>query len=446
MSNSSTIATLAEKITAIGSDRIGDKARNAAKLAVLDVIGCAVSGGTEPTPVAHSRWALSTFGEGPCTVWFSGRSSSFLGAVTANAAAGSAMDGDDTHWPSWMHSGSSIVPAAIGAAECFGKSGKEMLEAIVIGYEVTTRIAQSVDWPTMHQIATGHWCCFGAAAAVARLRGASAAELARAFSVVAAHRPYVYARGDGLNLNGIKEGIPWGTFVGLSSLDLAVCGLEGPLHALDNSLFDSSIIVKDSFESWNIERVSIKPFATCAWPHAPSEALNRIMVQRNLKARDIQEVTVTTFPQALTYINNEADPQTLEAAQYNIPFNVAVMAFDGPAGLLPLRSSTLRRPELVDLAKRVHLVGSPEYGADLPAKHRVNVAVKTSQGVFEQHLDTETNPKDFPTLLPKFNALTADGWTEDQRRRVIGFVEELAGPIDELTKELKAPLKQAGVR
>ena len=443
MSNSSTISKLAALITSTSSDRIGDKARNAAKLAVLDVIGCAVSGGSEPTPLAFSRWALSSFGAGPCTVWFSGKSSHLLGAVTANSAAGSAMDGDDTHWPSWMHSGSAIVPAAIAAAECLGKSGTELLEAIVVGYEVTTRIAQSVDWPTQHQIATGHWCGFGAAATMGRLRGASAAELARAFSVVAAHRPYVYSRSDNLNLNGIKEGIPWGTVVGISSLDLAINGLEGPTHALDDSLFDTEVIVDESFESWNIENVSIKPFATCAWPHAPAEALNRIMVQRNLKATDIAEVVVTTFPQALTYINNEADPKTLEAAQYNIPFNVAVMAFDGPNGLLPLRTATLHRPELVDFANRVRLVGSADYAAELPAKHRVTVKVRARQGEFEQHLDTETNPKDFATLLPKFNALTADGWSDDRRERVLKLVNQLEGSVGELLNELKAPLKNA---
>lgn len=417
-----TLEQLAQLITSISSKDISTSAKNAARLAVIDVLGVAAAGTKESAPLATSTWAQATFSKGHATIWFAGQKGNTLAATIANSAAACAMDGDDTHWHSWMHSGSAIVPAAFAAAEEANATWDEVLEAIVIGYEVTCRIAQSVDWPVMKQIATGHWCGFGAAAAVGRLRGLSAYGLSQALGVVVGLRPYVYSPDDELNLNGIKEGISWGTFAGISSLELSQLGLTGPVHGLDHELFDRNIIVRPLDGRWAIEEVSIKPYASCAWPHASVEALVSIMSDHSLTARDIDSITVTTFPQAVTYINNEPDPATLEGAQYNIPFNIAVAAFDGEAGLLPLQRSTLHRPELVELATRVELIGDVEYEKELPFKHPVTVKVSSSRGTFEKFLPSETNPHNLSMVEKKFRAVSSSVLSRSVQDQIIELV------------------------
>lgn len=439
-SSGTTIERFANWVVGISSEEISASARDAARLAILDVIGVAVAASHESTPRATSDWAQRAFAAGNASIWFSGKTGNTLAAAVSNSAAGCAMDGDDTHWPSWMHSGSAIVPAALAAAEETGASWNDLLEAVVIGYEVTCRIAAAVDWPVMKQIATGHWCGFGAAAAVGRLRNSSAGHIAGAFSVVMAHRPYVYVPDDNLNLNGIKEGISWGTFTGVASLELAESGLTGPWHGLDHALFDSERILAQSSGVWAIEEVSIKPYASCAWPHAPVEAFLAVMSNNELVASDVEAVVVTTFPQAVTYINNEADPQTLEAAQYNIPFNVAVAAYDGESAFFPLRSSALHRPELIDFANKVELKGDVDYGRALPAKHPVHVLVKSSKGNFEHSLESETNPKDFDSVIHKFLRMTEGALSVQVKEQIINLVKESNGDVAALGEILRNPI------
>jgi 2-methylcitrate dehydratase PrpD len=434
-----TIDRFAEWIASIRSDQISASARNAARLAVLDVVGVAIAAAREPAPRATAAWAQTTFPEGKASIWFTGKSGSVLAAALANSAAGSAADGDDTHWPSWMHSGSSIVPAALAEAEATGASWDELLEAVVIGYEVTCRIAAAVDWPVLVQIATGHWCGFGAAAAVARLRGQSGADLAKAFAVVMGLRPYVYVPDDGLNLNGIKEGVSWATFTGISALELSGLGLTGPHHGLDHSLFDQARIMDMTRKAWAIEEASLKPSASCAWTHAPVEAFLKIVSKHGLAASDISKVVVTTFPQAVTYINNEADPQTLEAGQYNIIFNVAVAAIDGEQAFFPLSSSALHRKEVIDFGHRVELVANEEYERSLPEKHAVHVRVKSSKGDFDQYLDSESNPHDWATVVDKFLKMTARSIPAADQQKIIGLVGE-TGDVATLCAFLREPI------
>lgn len=438
--SATTIDQYAEWVAGIRSEQISASARNAARMAVLDVVGVAIAAANEPAPRATADWAQKAFAPGKSSIWFTGKTGNTLAAAVANSAAGSAADGDDTHWPSWMHSGSAIVPAALAAAEETGASWDALLEAVVVGYEVTCRIAQAVDWPVLVQIATGHWCGFGAAAAVARLRGQDGAQLANAFAVVMGLRPYVYVPDDGLNLNGIKEGVSWGTFAGIAALELSTLGMTGPHHGLDHSLFDQATILDTTRKTWAIEEASIKPSASCAWTHAPVEAFLAIAERHKLAASDITSVVVTTFPQAVTYINNEADPQTLEAAQYNIPFNVAVAAIDGEQAFFPLSSAALHRREIIDFAGRIELVENEAFAKSLPDKHAVHVRVKSSKGEFEKALDSETNPHDFATVEGKFLKMTARVLSAEEQRKIIGWVAEKNGDLTALCAFLKRSL------
>ena len=54
---------------------------------------------------------------------------------------------DDVHTNSKTHIGTVVIPAAWGMAEYLGKSGKELLEAVICGYEVMARIGMGFGVP-----------------------------------------------------------------------------------------------------------------------------------------------------------------------------------------------------------------------------------------------------------------------------------------------------------
>ena len=104
----------------------------------------------------------------------------------ANGASGHAFELDDVHEEAINHPGAVVIPAALALAEDLNCSGRDLLEAIVIGYEAMGRAGIAVG-PTSHMLAGFHPTSmsgvFGAAAAAGRLLNFGATELNHAFGI-----------------------------------------------------------------------------------------------------------------------------------------------------------------------------------------------------------------------------------------------------------------------
>jgi 2-methylcitrate dehydratase PrpD len=139
-------------------------------------------------------------------------------------------------------------------------------------------------------------------------------------------------------------------------------------------------------------------------------------------------------------IDNRPDPQTLQAAQYNIPFVLAVAAHQGAAGLLPLTEAAMGRPELVDFASRIDLEIETDYDAMLPERRPARVVLETSKGTFDRLAEKEDGPHDLETVGAKFRTLTGPTWSEERQAATIAAVEDLSagGGVGELAALLRA--------
>jgi 2-methylcitrate dehydratase PrpD len=439
-----TTDVLAEVVADLSSDSITDSARERARLCILDTLGCATGGYSTAPAEATAAWASAALGGGDCAIWLHDRSAGTLAAAIANAAASCSLDGDDLHWESVLHVGAGLVPVAIAGAQETGASGRELLDALVIGYEVACRIGSGVDWATLGQIATGSWSCWGAAAIMARLHGGTAEDYARAFAVVGGLKPQVLPPGVGVNRNGIKEGIAWGVFTGIAAEQLSRAGLTGPRECLDNDLLNAERIAAGQPDGrFEIELTEFKPYVCCAWTHTPAEALLGLIDDHGLSAEEIERVEVATHTNAVHMIDNTPDPPTLQAAQYNIPWVLAVAAVDGVDGLLPLRESTVGRPELIQFANRVELAVDAKY--DVPAQPRgARVTIDTGRGSFERDLPQDQSPDDLESLARKFRIITQDQLSAERQDRTIDAVMSLDGDIGPLIEQIAPAPDLAG--
>jgi 2-methylcitrate dehydratase PrpD len=418
---------LADVVAGLSPERITDAARERAKLCILDTLGCATGGYTTAPAQATARWAAAALAGGNSTVWLRDCTSGTLGAAISNAAASCSLDGDDLHWESILHVAAGLVPTAIAGAQETGASGDDLLEALVIGYEVACRIGAAVDWDALGQIASGSWSCWGAAAIMARLHGAGAEDYARAFAVVGGIKPEVLPPGVTINRNGIKEGIAWGVFSGIAAEQLARGGLTGPRECLDNDLLNADRILGGPRDGrFEIEATEFKPYVCCAWTHTPADALLGLISEHGLSADEIERVKVISHTNAVHMIDNTPDPPTLQAAQYNIPWVLAVAAIDGIDGLLPLRESTVGRPELIEFASRVELEVDERY--DRPAQPRgARVILETSHGTFERDLEREHDPAVLEAVSRKFRIMTREHLSPERQERVVDAVMSLSG-------------------
>ena len=116
------------------------------KKCILDVIGVAIAGSRKP---ASEIWleTLKSFG-GPkeATIWMSGFPKlPYLNAACANGAFGHVLDMDDLHNSSITHLGVITIPVAIAMGERMGKSGQDIISAVVAGYDVGARIGETIN-------------------------------------------------------------------------------------------------------------------------------------------------------------------------------------------------------------------------------------------------------------------------------------------------------------
>ncbi|MEW6262465.1 MAG: MmgE/PrpD family protein [Thermodesulfobacteriota bacterium] len=401
-------------------------AHQQAKRCLLDLLASAWAGGRTDSARILAETALEVFSSGPSSLWFTGRRTAAAGAVLANAAAASALDLDDGHRAAAGHPGAVIIPAVLAAAEETDSSSREILSAVVLGYEVGCRVAAARDLEQLVTLSTGRWGGFGSAAAVGCLRRLKADQLAQALAIAGVLSPDLAAAGYSRVMgNMVKEGIPWAAQTGLLAVRLAETGFTGPLDILDHPAhYRRERILAGLGESWAVNEVYFKPYACCRWIHAALDGFLGLVEENDLPAAEIEEVEVNTFERALR-LNHYPDPDSLEAAQYSLPFCLAVAALAGPDALLPLDEKLLRRPDLIAWARKVKLAVDPRLDRLFPSRSPARVVLQVKSKKYAREIldprGDQANPLSPPELEAKFRKLSRAGLSPERQDEVIAL-------------------------
>nr|UVY99605.1 hypothetical protein K4M20_00332 [Agrobacterium fabrum] len=161
--------------------------------------------------------------------------------------------------------------------------------------------------------------------------------------------------------NHVKEAIPHATINGLVSLHLAEAGFVAPLDILDDPrYFNAQALLEGWGVSWYIETSYFKPYSCCRYLHAPIDGLLKIMADNEMASRDILKIRVETFGRAMS-LPNQVAPNSLQHAQYSVPFCLGVAAMRGAGPLLPMTDTNLLKdPEIIGVSSLVELVFDAE--------------------------------------------------------------------------------------
>ena len=257
-------------------------ARDAAARAVLDTIGVVLAGASEPAARAVQRVVMDS--QGPCTILGLAASAGAGDAALANGTAAHALDYDDMCFVSLAHPSAPLVAAALAAAETAGASGRSLLDAYVVGFEIEARLGRAMN-PRHYQRG---WHCtstigtIGAAAAAARLLGLDAKAAGHALAIAASEA------------SGLKEN--FGTMVkplhaglaarngvlaaqlaaaGMTASAAAIDGPQGFLAAMDSAQPALDEIAADLGSRWEIldTGITVKLYPSCAGTHPALDAL-----------------------------------------------------------------------------------------------------------------------------------------------------------------------------
>jgi 2-methylcitrate dehydratase PrpD len=352
---------LAEFVAMARPQELPENVLDRAILSTLDCIAAAIGG--VPTANAASMRAAATriFGGGPARAWFTDSLSMPAAAILANCAAASALDVDDGHRGASGHAGAAVVPAVLTAAAHETWSGAKLLTAIALGYDVALRVASARQPGTVTSFAAGLWCGYGVAAAIGYLHGLRPTEIAHAIAIAGAEAPQNLPQG-ACCMSSVKGSSPWGTMTAYVAVERARHGATGSIDLLDReSVFDRSKILDGLGQRWLINETYLKPYASCRYTHAAIDAV----LELQATSAPIDELIVEIFPEGMT-ITNDREPKTLEAAQFSIPFSVALAALRGARALRPLTEASLCDEEVLALSRRLKFYPVTEFASAFP--------------------------------------------------------------------------------
>lgn len=293
---------------------------NKLKLTVLDAMGAAISGSMAEISKISVDFASKAFKNDEATAFVFGAKLTAAGAAFVNANAANAFDSDDDNTMVKGHVGAQLIPTAIAVAEKYNKTGKDLLTAIAIGYEIAFRVGAC--WHLHHNVwrAGGSWGSVANAAVAANLMGLNENQILHALGIAEYHAPLIPIERDLANPTMVKHGMGWGATNGILSAELAEMGYTSVPSILGFEAFRH--IVSDIGKNYLLEPVlGYKEFLGCAYAHLPRYCIKKIRQKYRFHVEDIEKVLIETFKTAVLLPSTV--PTTTEDSQFNITWPVA---------------------------------------------------------------------------------------------------------------------------
>jgi 2-methylcitrate dehydratase PrpD len=405
-------ATLAAYIANLKYGDIPAEVLDRAKVLTLDFLGSAVRArrDAESTPsLLKMLEALSLDSTGRSTVF--GDSKTWTPAVAAllNGALGHSLDFDDTHADSSLHPSAPVVPAAFAVGELVDASGRDVLTAIVAGYEVCCRLGNALD-PTSHYARGFHPTAtagtFGAAAAAGKLFGLSKDQLIAAFGVSgsqAAGSLQFLVNGawnkryqvGAAAMNGvIAATLARDGFIGSSE---SIEGKHGLLTGYSDDAHPDKAVAGLG-KVYETMKIGVKPYPSCRYTHAALDAIIAMRREHNLTPDQIKRVEVGLHRNGITLTGDAATkrhPTSIVGGQFSMFFTGAVALDQGRFGWDDYER--LGDKAVDALADRFDVVQDDrlEIGRTHPFGARVSIT--TEDGVHERlFADPSGEPASFP--------------------------------------------------
>ena len=412
------------------------------KLLALDGIGCCVYGATLPWTRKVAEFIEHEGGRPIASVFGAGYKTSVSQAVLVNSTAGHAFELDDIHKESILHCNSLALPVAIAFAENDNRlTGRDMVTAMVAGYEVGTRIGNAATMSLFmrgfHPQGTSG--VFVAAATAAHMLRLGAEQTQQALGIAGSQAAGLMAAQEGAMVKRFHSGraaqsgvyaafLAQRGFTGIPDVLEAVYG--GFLSAYSDKP-NASRLVAGLGSVWETENVGYKPHASVTSIHAALDALASIMRQHKLAADDIASVKVGVSTMTHAHCVWPYRAQGTTAAQMNLYYGLAVMALDGEAFVRQYAEDRLNDPRVVDFIARIEAYVDADIDAMGPnARHAARLIVVTRDGrdlrqEVLQRRGSPENPLTPEEVAHKFRSIAGARLARDRVERIAELTARL---------------------
>jgi 2-methylcitrate dehydratase PrpD len=423
---------LAAYITKLSYENLGDEVVGRAKMHLLDTLGNILGARDMPWSGMVARLVEANGGAPQSTVLgYTGRYPVMMTAL-ANGTMAHGIDADDSGArPSWAHPGSCIVPAAYAVAEAEYSTGKELITALVGGYEVNCRIDSAL-YPGLRNRgfhATGVVGTFGATAAAGKLMKLDEEQMVNAFGLA------------GIQAAGLEEWLTSGDMSkrlhagkaamnGVLAAQLARIGYTGP-----STVFEGRYgIVATHADSYDLNRLTeglganhkileckFKPYACCHELCPPITMALELQRKHEIKPEEVVKIRV-----GLNHVTAENQLKVAETplhAQNHAAVAVAIAIVKGRVFMREFFDD-YRNPLVVELGKKTEVYTDPEIDAIFPKKIGTRLEIITKDNHYTAFED-DKQPISYNFIREKFAALSTPTLELKRIEKTIELVDSL---------------------
>ncbi|WP_350295396.1 MmgE/PrpD family protein [Limnohabitans sp. Rim8] len=356
---------------------------------LVDWFGSAVAGhGSRPVE-SMGRFARSMGpAEGPSEVLINGTGTSPFLAAMVNAAASHVAEQDDVHNGAVFHPATVVFSPAVAVAQALGASGKQLLAASVVGYEVGIRVGEFLGrshYRVFHT--TGTAGTLAAAAAVGHLLGLNPHQMQHALGSAGTQSAglweFLRTGADSKQLHTAHA-----AGAGLMSAYLAKDGftgaadiLEGPqgMAAGMSSDADPARLIDGLGTRWATSETSFKYHASCRHTHPAADALLHVMQSHGLTHGDLAKVVTHVHQGAIDVLGPVVRPTTVHQSKFSMGTVLAMVAQFGHAGLREFDANFQSEATML-VRDKVVMVLDAEVDSAYPKRWIGKVTVTTNDG------------------------------------------------------------------
>jgi 2-methylcitrate dehydratase PrpD len=366
-----------------------------------------------------------------------GRRASVRTAALINGTAAHTVEVDDIYRDGIYHPGAPTIPAALALAQASGASGEQFLRAVVVGYEISTRIGAAMGrahYKYWHN--TGTIGVFGACAASAELLGLEARRFAHALATVT-----TFAAGlqQAFRMDSMSKPLHAGRAAeaGVTAALAAREGVTGSLDVIEGEAGfgramadapDWTKALATLGKEFHITRMTFKNHTCCGHTFAAIDGALALKEKMGVAANDIERVQVGTYKAALEVAGYE-QPRTAAEARFSLKYVVATALTHGNVRLAAFGPARMADEATRAFMKKISVSVDPELDATFPRQRAARVSI-TARGRSAEHLQpTRIGDPDAPLsdaqLEEKYLELAVPVVGETRARKLLGSLWDL---------------------
>lgn len=409
--------TAAEQIAAFAAqvfeDGVPDTVLDAAHLHLLDAIGIGIAASTV---VENAGWANSV-SSGTATL-LNGGTAEPGAAAMINGALIHALEYDDTHIASVVHGSAFAAPLALAVTELANGSGRDLILAYVIAWEVAIRLGLAA--PGAFQAkgfqVTSVGGAIGAGSAAAQVLGLDPQKSVSAIGIAGGQASGTLAfLADGATSKALNPG--WAARTGIEAARMAKAGMTGPSSVLEstfgvmNVFADGADGLKPQLatlgQDWLMPDAAFKLYPCCHYIHPFLEAVEKVVVQ-GISASEINSLTAFVPPPAAPLVCDPWERRQAPASGYDgkwgLAYCMALMLVDGRVTVGSFEGAP--RDDVITVAQKMTWEPMKDHG--FPKRFAARIEVETSNGVISADVAQVRGAPDRPLKASDIHAKFAE--------------------------------------